>query len=56
VVHPYSITGRVEVFAIGMLLAWLLVRTGSLRVTMFAHSLNNTIQAVLMLAGADSWM
>ena len=56
VVHPYSITGRVEVFAIGLLLCWLLVRTGSLRVTMFAHALNNTVQAVLMLVGADSWL
>jgi len=56
IVHPYSLAGRVEVFAIGLLLSWLLVRTGSLRVTMFAHSLNNTIQALLMLAGADSWL
>lgn len=56
VVHPYSITGRVEVFLIGLLLCWLLVRTGSLRVTMFAHALNNTVQAVLLLVGADRWL
>lgn len=56
VVHPYSIAGRLEVFLIGLLLCWLLVRTGSLRVTMFAHALNNTVQAVLLLSGADSWL
>jgi membrane protease YdiL (CAAX protease family) len=39
----YSLAGLVEVFAIGMLLSWLLWRTGSLRVTIFCHALYNSL-------------
>jgi membrane protease YdiL (CAAX protease family) len=39
----YSLAGLVEVFAIGMLLSWLLWRTGSLRVTIFCHAIYNSL-------------
>jgi membrane protease YdiL (CAAX protease family) len=38
----YSLVGLAEVFAIGLLLSWLLWRTGSLRVTIFCHALYNS--------------
>lgn len=55
-IHFYSSFGMVQVFVIGMLLSWILVRTGSLRVTMFCHALYNSTLAILMMSGADSWM
>jgi membrane protease YdiL (CAAX protease family) len=39
----YSLAGLAEVFCIGMLLCWLLRRTGSLRVTIFCHTLYNAL-------------
>jgi membrane protease YdiL (CAAX protease family) len=39
----YSSVGLAEVFAIGLLLSWLLWRTGSLRVTIFCHALYNSL-------------
>jgi membrane protease YdiL (CAAX protease family) len=39
----YSLVGLAEVFAIGLLLSWLLWRTGSLRVTIFCHALYNSL-------------
>jgi membrane protease YdiL (CAAX protease family) len=39
----YSAVGLAEVFAIGLLLAWLLWRTGSLWVTIFCHALYNSL-------------
>ncbi len=50
VVHPYSLTGVIQVFMIGMLFAVVLIRTGSLRVTMVCHALYNTLMASLMIA------
>jgi membrane protease YdiL (CAAX protease family) len=38
----YSLPGLAEVFAIGMLLSWLLWRTGSLRVTIVCHAVYNS--------------
>ncbi len=38
----YSIVGLVEVFLIGVFFAWLLKRTGSLRVPLFCHALYNS--------------
>jgi hypothetical protein len=39
----YSLVGLAEVFTIGMLLSWLLWRTGSLRVTIFCHAAYNSL-------------
>ena len=39
----YSLIGLAEVFAIGLLLSWLLWRTGSLRVTIFCHAVYNSL-------------
>ncbi len=44
----YSLVGLAEVFAIGLLLSWLLWRTGSLRVTIFCHGLYNLAIAVAL--------
>lgn len=37
----YSVTGLIEVAIFGLLLSWLLWRTGSLRVPLFCHALYN---------------
>jgi uncharacterized protein len=50
-VHPYSILAVTQVFVIGMLFSWMLIRTGSLRVTMVCHSIFNTLQAVMLMHG-----
>jgi membrane protease YdiL (CAAX protease family) len=42
----YSIFGLIEVLSIGLYLSWLLVRTGSLWVTMFCHGVYNTVMAI----------
>jgi len=42
----YSIFGLLEVLSIGFYFAWLLVRTGSLWVTMFCHGVYNTVMAI----------
>jgi membrane protease YdiL (CAAX protease family) len=44
----YSLIGLAEVFAIGLLLSWLLWRTGSLRVTIFCHALYNSLIVVAL--------
>lgn len=48
-VHLYSPIGMIQVFVIGLLFAWVLIRTGSLRVTMVCHALFNTLQTALVL-------
>ena len=53
VAHPYSIVGVVQVFLIGLLFAWILIRTGSLRVTMVCHALYNTAMATFLIYGTD---
>ena len=53
IAHPYSIVGVAQVFLIGVLFAWMLIRTGSLRVTMVCHAVFNTAMAILMLANLD---
>lgn len=45
----YSIFGLIEVFLIGLYFSWLLVRTGSLWVTIFCHAAYNTVVAVALL-------
>jgi uncharacterized protein len=48
--HAYSLVGLAKVFGFGLFLSWLLWRTGSLRVTIFCHVLNNSVMLLLMLA------
>jgi membrane protease YdiL (CAAX protease family) len=45
----YSIFGLIEVLGIGLYLSWLLVRTGSVWVTIFCHAVYNTAVAVSLL-------
>ena len=50
--YGYSLLGLAEVFAIGLLLSWLLWRTGSLWVTIFCHAAyNGAIVLALLLLG-----
>lgn len=44
----YAPAAMIEVFGIGLLFSWLLVRTGSLRVTIFCHAAYNTLLMVLL--------
>ena len=44
----YSIYGLIEVFAIGLFLAWLLVRTGSLWITIICHMVYNTAVSLVL--------
>jgi uncharacterized protein len=46
--HEYSIAGLAKVFVLGLVFSWLLWRTGSLRVTIFGHALNNLVALVLL--------
>ncbi len=49
--HPYSVLAVTQVFVIGMLFSWMLVRTGSLRVTIACHAIFNTLQALMLMHG-----
>ncbi len=52
----YSAPGRIEVFMIGLIFAWLLRRTGSLRVTLACHAIYNTaIASLLIFAPAQTF-
>ncbi len=44
----YSVFGLIEVFAIGLYFSWLLVRTGSVWVTIFCHAVYNTVIGLLL--------
>jgi membrane protease YdiL (CAAX protease family) len=44
----YSVFGLVEVLGIGLYFSWLLVRTGSLWVTIFCHAVYNTAIAIAL--------
>jgi len=46
--YGYSLVGLAEVLTIGLLLSWLLWRTGSLRVTIFCHGLYNFAVALAL--------
>src|SRR5262245_6962419 len=39
--HEYSVLGLAKIFGTGLVLSWILWRTGSLRVTIFCHAVNN---------------
>ena len=41
--YGYSVFGLIEVLGIGLYFSWLLVRTGSLWVTIFCHAVYNTV-------------
>jgi membrane protease YdiL (CAAX protease family) len=44
----YSVLGIARIFAVGLLFSWLLWRTGSLRVTIFCHALNNSVALAVL--------
>jgi uncharacterized protein len=47
-VHGYSLFGLIEVMAIGLYFCWLLVRTGSLWVTLFCHAVYNAVVGLVL--------
>jgi uncharacterized protein len=52
----YSYVGMVQVFVIGLVFSWMLIRTGSLRVTMACHALYNTLLGLALMGDAAGWM
>ncbi len=44
----YSLFGLLEVLAIGLYFSWLLIRTGSVWVTIFCHAVYNTIVGLIL--------
>lgn len=52
----YSFIGMVQVFVIGLVFSWMLIRTGSLRVTMACHALYNTLLGLALMGDAAGWM
>lgn len=44
----YSLFGLIEVLAIGLYFSWLLVRTGSVWVTIFCHAVYNTVVGLIL--------
>jgi membrane protease YdiL (CAAX protease family) len=46
----YSVYGLVEVLGIGLFLCWILVRTGSLWMTILCHGIYNTVVAIVLMA------
>ena len=42
-IHPYSLSGDVDIFALGLALSFILWRTGSTRVTMMCHGTYNAL-------------
>jgi hypothetical protein len=44
----YSVFGLIEVLAIGLYFSWLLVKTGSLWVTIFCHAVYNTVVGLVL--------
>jgi membrane protease YdiL (CAAX protease family) len=45
----YSAFGLIEVLGIGLYFSWLLIRTGSVWVTIFCHAVYNSIVALALL-------
>jgi CAAX protease family protein len=45
----YSVFGLIEVLGIGLYLSWVLIRTGSLWVTIFCHAVYNSVVALALL-------
>jgi membrane protease YdiL (CAAX protease family) len=46
--YGYTLIGLAEVFLVGLLFAWLLWRTGSLRVAIFCHALYNSLIVLVL--------
>lgn len=46
----YSVYGLVEVLGIGLFLCWILVRTGSLWMTILCHGIYNSVVAIALMA------
>ncbi len=46
--YGYTAIGLAEVFLVGLLFAWLLWRTGSLRVAIFCHALYNSLIVLVL--------
>jgi membrane protease YdiL (CAAX protease family) len=46
--YGYSIFGLLEILFIGLYFAWLLIRTGSVWVTIFCHAVYNTLIGVVL--------
>lgn len=44
----YSLFGLIEVLAIGLYFSWLLIKTGSVWVTIFCHAVYNTVVALVL--------
>jgi membrane protease YdiL (CAAX protease family) len=47
--YGYSLYGLVEIFGIGLYFAWLLVRTGSVWVTIICHGIYNAVVAIALI-------
>ena len=47
--YGYSLYGLVEIFGIGLYFAWLLVRTGSVWVTIICHGIYNAVVALALI-------
>ena len=52
----YSPLGMLQVFVIGLIFSWMLIRTGSLRVTMLCHALYNSALGLALMADGKGWM
>jgi membrane protease YdiL (CAAX protease family) len=46
--HDYSVLGLAKIFGTGLVFSWILWRTGSLRVTIFCHAVNNGLALLLL--------
>lgn len=46
--YGYSLFGLIEVLAIGLYFSWLLIRTGSVWVTIFCHGVYNTVVGLVL--------
>lgn len=46
--YGYSLFGLIEVLAIGLYFSWLLIRTGSVWVTIFCHGVYNTVIGLVL--------
>ncbi len=51
-IHSYSFVGMTQVFVIGLVFSFILVRTGSLRVPIIIHAIYNTLVTSALLSEA----
>jgi uncharacterized protein len=50
--NAYSLAGMFLVFMLGIIFSWLFAKTGSLRVPIAAHMINNALACILLQTGA----